>query len=85
MGRDGYVCARATSGHAAAVPPRSVMKSRACSFNDLVGDGEQPCRHRDAERSRNLKVDDELKFGRLEYATDFTDSAGLAPLRIEPV
>jgi hypothetical protein len=32
-------------------------------FNDLVGDGEQPWWHLDAERSRSLKVDDKLELG----------------------
>ena len=34
-------------------------------FDDLVGDGEHPWRHLDVERSRRLKIDDELKLGRL--------------------
>jgi hypothetical protein len=40
-------CARAASGHVAAVPPSSVMKSRR-SLDHLVGDGEQLVRHRQA-------------------------------------
>jgi hypothetical protein len=36
-------------------------------FNQLVGDGDHPWRHLDAERSRRMKVDDKLKFGRLHH------------------
>src|SRR6202011_2863439 len=36
-------------------------------LDHLVGDGEHPWRHLDAERSRRLKVDDELEFGRLQH------------------
>ena len=37
------------------------------SLDHLVGDGEHPWRHLDAERSRSLKVDDKLEFGRLQH------------------
>src|SRR4030095_14240435 len=37
------------------------------SFDHLIGDGDHPWRHLDAERSRRLKVDDELEFGRLQH------------------
>jgi hypothetical protein len=36
-------------------------------FDHLVGDGEHPWRHLDAERSRRLKVDDELEFSCLHH------------------
>src|SRR5580704_2833251 len=36
-------------------------------FDHIVGDGEHPWRHLDAERSRRLQVDDELEFGRLQH------------------
>jgi hypothetical protein len=35
-------------------------------FDHLVRDGQQPRRDLDAERSRRLKVDDELEFGQLQ-------------------
>ena len=47
----------------------------------IIGDGDQPWRHLDAEHSRRLTVDDELEFGRLQHR----QSAGFAPLRILPV
>ena len=50
-------------------------------FDHFVGDGEQVWRDVDAERSRRLQVDDELKFGRLGTGR----SAGFAPLRMRPV
>src|ERR1700690_1361169 len=34
-------------------------------FDHLVGDGEHPWRHLDAERARRLQVDGEFEFGRL--------------------
>jgi len=37
------------------------------SFDHLVGYGEQPRRHLDAERARHLKVDDKLEFRRLQH------------------
>jgi hypothetical protein len=58
-------------------------------FNNLVGGGEQPGRHFDAERSRRLKVDDEFEFGRLHdrqvgglmsYAGNLADGYRMAGL-----
>jgi hypothetical protein len=36
-------------------------------LDHLVGDGEHPWWHLDAERSRHLQVDDKLEFGRLQH------------------
>jgi hypothetical protein len=36
-------------------------------FDRLVSDGDHPWRHLYAERSRRLKVDDELEFSRLQH------------------
>jgi uncharacterized protein YchJ len=49
-------CARAASGHAAAAPPSSVMKSR--PFDHLVGSHEQLVRHGEAEHPGGRGVDD---------------------------
>ena len=38
-------------------------QQRASLLDHLVGDGEHPRRHLDAERLRRLTVDDELEFG----------------------
>jgi hypothetical protein len=48
-----------TAGHSI------TSSARASSFNHLVGDGKHRWRHLDAERSRRVKVDNELEFGRL--------------------
>jgi hypothetical protein len=56
-------------------------------FDNLIGDREHPWRHLDAERSRRLKVDDELEFGRLQHRQvggllaleDAVDVAGRSP------
>src|SRR5262245_66604189 len=39
--------------------------SRFTSLDNLVGNGEQRWRHRDAKHARRRVVDDELEFGRL--------------------
>src|SRR5271166_4552521 len=36
-------------------------------LDHLVGDGEHPRGHLDAERARRLQVDDKLEFGRLQH------------------
>ena len=36
-------------------------------LDHLIGDGEHPWRHLDAEHSRRLQVKNELKFGRLQH------------------
>jgi hypothetical protein len=50
------------------------------SFDDLVGAGEDRRRHGEAERLRDLEIDDQLEGGRCCTGS----SAGLAPLRILP-
>ena len=45
-------CPRAASGHAAAAPPSSDMNSRDCSFDHLVGAGEQHGRDFEAKGLR---------------------------------
>ena len=41
------------------------MKSRRCSFDHLVGVGEQRRRNVEAERLRGGEINDEIEFGRL--------------------
>src|SRR5215831_8458172 len=61
-------CARTAIGHAAAAPPTSVMKSRRfISFDDLVGDSEQPVWNLEAERLGGLEVDHEREFDGLHH------------------
>jgi len=55
----------AASGHAA-VPPSSVMNC-AASFNDLVGEREQPGRNFEPKHFRGINVHNEVKLGRLHY------------------
>ena len=43
------------------------MQQRGSLFDHLVGDGEHPWRHLDAEGSRRMKVDDELELGQLQH------------------
>src|SRR5262245_42327598 len=61
-------CARTASGHAAA-PPRAAMNSRrlmaACSFDHLVGAGQQRGRDFKAERLGGPEVDHKLDLGAL--------------------
>ena len=45
----------------------TAINARGRLFDHLVGDGEHPRRHLDAEGSRRLKVDDKLELGRLHY------------------
>src|SRR5215471_5875663 len=40
-----------------------LSQQHSCSFDHLVGDGEQPRREGQAKRFRGLQVDDELEFG----------------------
>src|SRR4029079_16613522 len=67
----------------AGLPPAgSHQLCLAHSFDHLVGNGEQFWRHVDAERSRRLKIDDELEFGRLQHRKvgglrAFEDAAGI--------
>jgi hypothetical protein len=42
-------------------------RSKQYLFDHLVGEGEQPWRHLDAERSRRLHVDDKLEPGRPQH------------------
>src|SRR5450631_2463087 len=46
---------------------RLMHRSEEPLFDHLVSDREQPWRHLDAERSRRLKVDDELELSRLHH------------------
>src|SRR5215204_5188995 len=46
-------------------PRRSLRRSRAVSFDHLVGAGEERWRDREAEGFSGLEVDDELDFGGL--------------------
>jgi hypothetical protein len=57
-----------TDGHVSWIShfSRNEIDCLNCLFNFLVGDGEQPGWHLDAERPRRLKVDDEREFGRLQ-------------------
>jgi hypothetical protein len=61
-------------GHPAALPrtaasggqdPTHAPQHTAPLFDDLIGGGEQPGRHLDAERSRGLQVDGKYELGRL--------------------
>ena len=72
MRADGVRCPLlSNNGQSVAVPRMSAMcqkqthapQQTVSLFDHLIGDGEQPLRHLDAERSRRLKVDDELEFG----------------------